>query len=74
MGGTPRWYFAGGQLLVLTTDGYLHVLEPTPKTYFRRARLRLSEDGETWAHLAVVGSRLYLKDKAHVICYDFASR
>jgi outer membrane protein assembly factor BamB len=65
---------AGGQLLVLTTDGYLHVLEPTPKAFNRRARPRLSPGGETWSHLAVVGSRLYLKDATHVICYDLASR
>jgi outer membrane protein assembly factor BamB len=63
---------ADDQLLVLTEVGELHVLEATPKALTRRARLRLSADGETYAHLAVVGSRLYVKDKQHVLCYDFA--
>jgi outer membrane protein assembly factor BamB len=62
---------ASGQLLVLGTNGELHVLEPTPRAFTPRARLALSEAGETWAHLAVSGSRLFLKDKRHVLCYEF---
>jgi outer membrane protein assembly factor BamB len=63
--------WADGQLLVLNQAGELHVLEPTPKAYAPRARLTLSEDGQTWSHLAVVGSRLYVKDKRSVLCFDF---
>src|SRR5262249_9575261 len=45
---------ADGQLLVLTDVGELHALELNPKAYKPRARLALTEDGGTWAHLAVV--------------------
>ncbi len=63
---------ADEQLLVLSDNGELTVLEPTPEAFTPRAKVTLSEDGETWAHLAVAGSRLYVKDKQHVLCYDFA--
>ncbi len=62
---------AGDQLLVLSDNGELTVLEATPKAYHPRAKLQLSEDGKTWSSLAVVGSRLYVKDKQHLMCFEF---
>jgi outer membrane protein assembly factor BamB len=61
---------AGDQLLVLDDDGELHVLAADPAKFQRKVRWKLSEAGETWSHLAVVGSRLYVKDKEHVLCFD----
>lgn len=65
---------AGDQLLVLDDEGELHVLDANPKNFVRKVRWKMSEAGETWSHLAVVGSRLYVKDKEHLLCFDLAGR
>jgi outer membrane protein assembly factor BamB len=65
---------AGEQLLVLNGDGELHVLEANPDKFVRRARWQVSDEGPTWSHLAVVGNRLYIKDKQHLFCLDVAGR
>jgi outer membrane protein assembly factor BamB len=65
---------AGEQLLVLTGEGELHVLEANPNKFVRRAHWRVSDEGKTWSHLAVAGSRLYFKDKQHLICLDVAGK
>jgi quinoprotein glucose dehydrogenase len=62
---------AGDQLLVLTEAGELRVLEAKAYMPRPRARLELSEQGQTWSHLAVVGNRLYIKDKQRVLCFQF---
>jgi outer membrane protein assembly factor BamB len=63
---------AGEQILVLSDNGELHVLEVTVKDLTVRATWRVSPVGKTWAHLAVAGSRLYVKDREHVICFELA--
>lgn len=63
---------AGKQLLVLGAGGELTVVAADPKEYKQLARLRLSKAGETWANPALLGSKLYIKDKQHLLCFDFA--
>ena len=65
---------AGEQLLVLRGDGSLDVLEANPERYVRRARWRVGEAGKTWSHLAVAGSRLFLKDREWLKCYELVGR
>jgi hypothetical protein len=33
-----------------------------------------SDAGGTWAHPAVTGSRLFIKDREHLLCFETASR
>jgi outer membrane protein assembly factor BamB len=61
------------QLLALSQAGVLHVIDLTPMAFRSRARITVIEDGETWAHLAIAGSRLYIRDKEHLHCFDLAS-
>jgi outer membrane protein assembly factor BamB len=63
---------AGDRLLVLTNEGELRVLSVTPDRAVEQRKWQVAPGG-TWAHLAVVGSRLYLKDKENVLCYDLAA-
>lgn len=60
---------AGGALLVLSSDGDLYVFEATEKDAVQLAKWKVSEKG-AWAHLAVAGNRLYVKDKEKLYCYD----
>jgi hypothetical protein len=46
-------------------------MEASPRMFTRKARWQLTE-APTWSHLALVGSRLHVKDKTDVICYDLS--
>jgi outer membrane protein assembly factor BamB len=65
---------AGEQLLVLTLSGELHVVEANPRKFVRKARWQLPVSGSVWAHLAVVGNRLYVRDSESVSCFEAAAR
>ncbi len=73
-GGYVSLVLAGDQLLVLSKDDELHVFEADPRRCVRRARWRVTENGPTWSHLAVAGSRLYVKDDRDVLCFETAGK
>jgi outer membrane protein assembly factor BamB len=60
---------AGGVILVLTSEGELVVCKATTEEYTELARWKVAEKG-TWAHLAVTGNHLYIKDKESLYCYE----
>lgn len=60
---------AGTAVLVLTSEGELHVFEATPKECVARGKWTVADKG-TWAHPALAGGRLYVKDKEHLYCYE----
>ncbi len=61
---------AGDTLLALTNVGDLVAVRADPAAYEELGRWRVSEVGGTWAHPAVVGSRIYIKEKEHLLCFD----
>jgi len=61
------------RILALDTRGNLRVVAASPPGYKELTRLRVSES-PTWAHLGLSGSRLYVKDKTHLACFDLANR
>tara|TARA_Y100000758_G_scaffold289100_1_gene241638 strand:+ start:1337 stop:2362 length:1026 start_codon:yes stop_codon:yes gene_type:complete len=62
---------AGDVLLVQTSGGELLVVAADRTRYRELARYRLSESA-TWAHPALVGSRLLVKDRDHLLVFDLA--
>jgi outer membrane protein assembly factor BamB len=64
---------AGDRILALNDSGDLHLLEANPKTYTPLGQWKVSEAGGTWSYLGVAGSRLYIKDKEHLLCYDLSA-
>jgi outer membrane protein assembly factor BamB len=88
--GTPTWnsprltarapplhaslVLAGDTLLALTNDGELLAARANPAAYEELGRWKVSKAGGTWAHLAVSGSRLYLREKGHLLCFDLNAR
>jgi outer membrane protein assembly factor BamB len=55
-----------GKLLMLEDRGDLVLIDPSPKEYRELARSKVC--GATWAHLALVGGRLYLRDDKEILC------
>ena len=62
---------AGDVLLVQTSGGELSVVAVDRTSHRELARYRLSES-PTWAHPALVGSRLLVKDRDHLLVFDLA--
>jgi len=60
---------AGDKLLVLTTNGTLLLVAASPTGYKELGKASLGQ-GAYWAHLALVGSRVYVRDKSSVACYE----
>jgi len=62
---------AGDVLMVQTSGGELLVVAVDRTRYRELARYRLSESA-TWAHPALVGSKLLVKDRDHLLVFDLA--
>ena len=62
---------AGDVVLVQTSDGELLVVAADRTSYRELARYRLSETA-TWAHPALVGSKLLVKDREHLLVFDLS--
>ena len=60
---------AGRVLLVLTTDGNLLVVAADRGGYRELAKYQVSESA-TWAHPALVGSKLLVKNREHLLVFD----
>jgi outer membrane protein assembly factor BamB len=56
------------KLLMLDDGGLLTLIEPDPKQYRVLARSQVC--GETWAHPALAGGRVYVRDAKELICVD----
>ena len=60
---------AGDRLLVLDTEGRLTVLKADPGGYQELGQSKVS-DGQTWSHLALVGSSIFVRDRKQLACFD----
>lgn len=60
---------AGGQVLVLNSEGELTAFKADPAECVQTGKWTLPEKG-TWAHLAVANGRLYVKGKDNLYCYE----
>jgi outer membrane protein assembly factor BamB len=65
---------AGDQILAMNSEGELAVLKADPKSCTVVGRWQVSDAGGTWAHPAITGSRIYVKDREHLLCFELASR
>ena len=64
MMGSPSW------LLASTTDGNLVVARANPRKYEEVRRYRIAESA-VWAHPAITGRSIVVKDVDKVICWSF---
>jgi outer membrane protein assembly factor BamB len=59
---------AGGLLLLSTTNGEIIVIRANPRAYEELKRYRVAESA-VWAHPAVFGTTILLKDVDKLICW-----
>ncbi len=64
---------ADGLLFVLSEEGELVVVEPTPEQYREKARATVLS-GPVRAHPALSGGRLYARDNKKLVCWDLKGR
>jgi outer membrane protein assembly factor BamB len=64
--GSPSW------LLASTTDGNLVVARANPRKYEEVRRYQIAQSA-VWAHPAITGSAIIVKDVDKVICWDWFS-
>jgi outer membrane protein assembly factor BamB len=57
---------ANDKLLMLTDGGHLVLLDPDPKGYKELARSKVC--GQAWAHPALSGGKVFLRDERELIC------
>jgi outer membrane protein assembly factor BamB len=62
----------GKNLLVLTEDGTLLLLQPNPNKYTELARLQVC--GNTWSFPAYANGKLYVRDTRNLQCIDLAAK
>ena len=62
--GSPSW------LLASTTDGNLVVARTNPQKYEEVRRYQIAESA-VWAHPAIIGNSIFVKDVDKLICWSF---
>lgn len=70
LGDNASLILVGDTLLVLTTEAELLAVAATDEKYEKLASWEVA-DSPTWAHLAISGGRLYVKDKTALTCFGF---
>jgi hypothetical protein len=56
------------RILALDSEGTLHLIAADPKE-FRRLAEREIADAETWAHLAVVGNEVFIREQQAITAF-----
>jgi outer membrane protein assembly factor BamB len=61
---------ADGHLIMLGDDGTLAMAAADPSGYQEEGRFQHSDQRASWTVPTLAGGRLYVRDFAHVVCYD----
>jgi outer membrane protein assembly factor BamB len=73
--GSASLCFADGMLYVRFENGYVSLVDATPKAFHRVSSFRLPNGrGQCWAYPVVICGRLYLREKEVVWCYDVRAK
>lgn len=73
--GSAALCYADGMLYVRFDNGYVSLVEATPKAYHRVSTFRIPNGrGQCWAHPVVIGGRLYVREKDVIWCYAVKAR
>ena len=55
-------------VLITTVEGELVLIRADGNRYTLQSRLRLFEDTEVWSHPALIGNRLYIRNRTELCC------
>ena len=60
----------GKEILALDEDGTLYLIDPNPEKFVIKESRKIS-DSPTWAHLAVSGNQLFVRELEALACYSW---
>ena len=63
---------AGDRLLILDTSAQLSVIQADPTAYREVVQSKVS-NAPTWSHLALVGNRIFVRDRQQLACLELGS-
>ena len=67
--------YADGHLYILSEDNVVGLVEASPKAYREAGRFTIADQGwPTWAHPAVSGGRLYIRNQNVLASYDVRAK
>jgi hypothetical protein len=67
--------YADGHLYVFSEDNVVGLVEASPEGYREKGRFTIADQGwPTWAHPAVSGGRLYLRNQNVLASYDVRAK
>lgn len=63
--------YADGQLYILSENNVVGLADATHESYREKGRFRIADQGKpSWAHTAVCGGRLYVRNQGTLTVYD----
>jgi outer membrane protein assembly factor BamB len=62
------WLGDSDRIIVLNSDGQLILARVSPDGYREDSRTKII--GETWAHPAYAGNRVFARSDTELVCYD----
>jgi outer membrane protein assembly factor BamB len=60
----------GKEILGLDEDGTLYLIDPNPENFVIKESRKIS-DSPTWAHLAISGNQLFVRELESLACYSW---
>jgi len=72
--GRGPYIIADGKLILLTTDGTLHFVQPTGEAFRPLGSVKVMDGFEAWAPLALADGRLILRDLTTMVCLDLRKK
>ncbi|MBN2581078.1 MAG: PQQ-like beta-propeller repeat protein [Pirellulales bacterium] len=72
--GLGPYLIADGLIYVLDDDGVLTLAEAAPQGYRQLAQARVLDGHDAWGPMALVGSRLILRDFTRMTCIDIGEK
>ena len=60
----------GKEILALDEDGTLYLIEPNPEKFVIKESRKIS-DSPTWAHLAITGNQIFVRELEALACYQW---
>jgi outer membrane protein assembly factor BamB len=60
----------GKEILGLDEDGTLYLIDPNPEKFVIKESRKIS-DSPTWAHLAISGNQLFVRELESLACYSW---
>jgi len=61
---------ADGMLLILSTDGMLSLVDPSPEGFRKLDEAQVLHGGEAWGPMGLAGGRLLIRDLTRMVCLD----